>query len=288
MIILLPYGSPRGYFSNVNNLQISPDWIIHSNAHERQNKLFVCDLTNKDHIILYSSTKAWVQVLKPCLYNVSIFVIEPRAIQVKSYWLAWIMQYFLFRTFTYDKILLKNIENSSYVPHGGCFLKQRDVKPMDQTVLDQKIYLCSIIASKKRKTTGQRLRHHIISNPSFRNCVALGRGYSELKNKAEGHIKFMYTVVIENSRQRGYFTEKLIDAMLCHCIPIYWGDPDIGNLFNISGMILCDSLDSIMEALDQITTRSYYERLPHVEANYNKALGFMNREKWICDELTHS
>lgn len=49
--------------------------------------------------------------------------------------------------------------------------------------------------------------------------------------------QFRFTIAMENSEQPGYVTEKLTDALLAHTVPIYWGDPRIGEDFNLSAFI---------------------------------------------------
>jgi hypothetical protein len=48
---------------------------------------------------------------------------------------------------------------------------------------------------------------------------------------------YKFTIAFENYIYPGYQTEKLYDAMLTNSIPIYFGDPLIGNLFNKSSFI---------------------------------------------------
>jgi hypothetical protein len=53
----------------------------------------------------------------------------------------------------------------------------------------------------------------------------------------DGNCKFLglnpyaYTVALENSQEKNYWTEKISDAYLSWCIPIYWGCPNIGDFF---------------------------------------------------------
>jgi hypothetical protein len=47
----------------------------------------------------------------------------------------------------------------------------------------------------------------------------------------------MFSIVIENDKYETYFTEKLTDAFVTGTIPVYWGAPDIGKVFNMDGII---------------------------------------------------
>lgn len=43
---------------------------------------------------------------------------------------------------------------------------------------------------------------------------------------------YKFNIAYENASVPGYTTEKIIDAMQARCLPIYWGDPRIGEEFN--------------------------------------------------------
>lgn len=44
--------------------------------------------------------------------------------------------------------------------------------------------------------------------------------------------KYRFNLCFENKSLPGYATEKIAEAMLARCIPIYWGDPGIAHEFN--------------------------------------------------------
>lgn len=64
---------------------------------------------------------------------------------------------------------------------------------------------------------------------------------------------YKFTIAFENTRLPGWVTEKLIDPLLAHSIPIYWGDPDVAELFNPKAFINCadygDDLDAAVQAV---------------------------------------
>jgi hypothetical protein len=89
----------------------------------------------------------------------------------------------------------------------------------------------------------------------------MGGGYKPFKEKSEGLASYRYSVVIENAREKNYFTEKLIDALLCDTVPIYWGCPNIAEFFDTSGMIICQSMDDIQRAIGQMSEADYAARV---------------------------
>jgi len=54
----------------------------------------------------------------------------------------------------------------------------------------------------------------------------------EIENKFTGLIPYEYSIAIENSCEKNYVTEKFIDPILCSTIPIYYGAPNIGEIYN--------------------------------------------------------
>lgn len=82
----------------------------------------------------------------------------------------------------------------------------------------------------------------------------------------------MYSVVIENVRETNYFSEKLIDAILCDTIPIYLGCPNIGDFSDTQGMILCESEDDIRAAVFAASPEQYSAKLLALRAIKEKAV----------------
>ena len=49
--------------------------------------------------------------------------------------------------------------------------------------------------------------------------------------------QYKFVIAFENSSRAGYNTEKLTHAVEADCLPIYWGDPEIGRSFNVKRLI---------------------------------------------------
>jgi hypothetical protein len=67
--------------------------------------------------------------------------------------------------------------------------------------------------------------------------------------------KYKFVIACENSSSPGYLTEKFAEAALANAIPIYWGDPTIGNRFNTRAFVNCHdfpTLDAAVERVKQI------------------------------------
>jgi FkbM family methyltransferase len=173
---------------------------------------------------------------------------------------------------THDKDLISKLTNGVFVPIGGTW-----IKPEDWGV-HEKTKRVSIIASRKSYASGHSLRHSAASLISEED--RFGGAHRKIENKIEALSSYKYSVTIENCRQRGFFTEKIIDSLIVGTIPIYWGCPDIGEFFDERGIITFENVEDLSKILES-DLDSYYESVKSiVESNAKKARRFAS-----CDEL---
>jgi hypothetical protein len=102
----------------------------------------------------------------------------------------------------------------------------------------------------------------------------MGRGYTPFAAKADGLAPYRYSVVIENVREASYFTEKLVDAVLCRCVPIYWGCPNVGDFFDTSGMIVCGSEAEVRAAMEAASVQDFEARAPALDGMRDAAADY--------------
>ena len=72
--------------------------------------------------------------------------------------------------------------------------------------------------------------------------------------KLDGLLPYRYSLVLENSSQKNYWTEKLADALLAWCVPVYWGCPNIDDFFE-TGTVLKIDLDMKKTEINHIVTQ---------------------------------
>lgn len=85
-------------------------------------------------------------------------------------------------------------------------------------------------------------------------------------------FKSKFSVIIENSKEKNYFSEKLIDCLLTKTIPIYWGCPNIGDYFDIDGFIIFQDKNDFLNKINSIDLESYYlAKQVVIENNFNKS-----------------
>lgn len=80
-------------------------------------------------------------------------------------------------------------------------------------------------------------------------------GFPETSCKSAGLLPFKYSIAIENSVQKNYFSEKLTDCYLTWTMPIYYGCPNVGEFFPEDSYILIDSIDTLDQQIEDILGR---------------------------------
>ncbi|WP_397544640.1 glycosyltransferase family 10 domain-containing protein [Roseovarius salis] len=222
----------------------------------------LADLGPGDHVVGFTQNVSFSWPVMGTRAMVSVIMAEPQAIHgAKQHRVARIASRF-HRVLSYNESLLARLPNGLFFPCGGAWVsdwRERDLS---------KHATCSLIASEKRSQEGHVLRHAMAQRVRREGCdvAVLGRGYAPFADKAEGLAPYRYSLVIENARERNYFTEKLLDAVLCRTVPIYWGCPNIGDFMDVSGMILCETEEDMARALSMMSREDYAARLPGLHA----------------------
>lgn len=230
----------------------------------------VADMAATDHLITYPKTRLYLTPRSRRRAQLSMMIVEPDAVHAKHLRLCRLFHRRFFRVLTKNAALLRAIPNGLFLPFGSTFIP-------DPVAIDRsKTVLASLIASAKRDWEGHRLRHHIVDHIRSNSLPVevMGRGYRPFADKADGLAPYRYSVVIENLREPSYFTEKLIDALLCDTVPIYWGAPDIAEFFDPDGIIPCASADDITAALSRMSDADYAARAPAIAENRRRATIF--------------
>lgn len=128
--------------------------------------------------------------------------------------------------------------------------------------------VCSTVISnanpkrtKERISFFKKLSSHmpIDSGGSFMNNVGpIGEGEN---SKLQFISQYKFNLCFENKSIDGYTTEKLTDAMMARCIPIYWGNNRIGEEFNKK---------SFLHRNDYPSDESFIQRI--MEVHFNESL----------------
>lgn len=174
--------------------------------------------------------------------------------------------------FTHSYDLIDRHENIKWIPANGTWIR----KPK---VYEHKVNLVSMITSSKGYCDGHR-RRIMLANELRGKVDLYGRGFNEIEFKEDGLATYMFSIAHENAYYPGYFTEKILDCFATGTIPIFWGDPEIGKVFNTDGIIMLDENFK----LDSLTPELYYSKIDAVKENCQTVKdNFMMVEDYIYD-----
>ena len=269
-VAILPYDyKPSGRLADV------PIRALRWPLAERPDGGTVSDLEPQDHLIIYPRTKSFFSDRKGMQCRVSLLIAEPYAVQWRKYLTAIFLQRRFHRIITHRPAMAKKVKNALVMPFGGSWVEAGLADDHEKT------RHISLIASSKSKLKGHALRHDIARwcSKNRLDVDLLGLAYRKIGKKEEGLLPYRFSVVIENAREEGYFTEKLIDCFLCGTLPIYWGAPDIERYFNPDGMIVCRTGDDIRNAIRIASPDDYDKRRGALADNSQRALAFTDYEK---------
>ncbi len=233
------------------------------------------DLGRDDHLIVPPRDTLYLRPGFGTRARVSLLFREPRAIHGHHMrLLEWGAYRRFFRVLSGDPALCAAIPNAVEFPMGGTWV------PHWREVRCEKRAMCSLIASAKRSQPGHRLRHRVVewARASGADIDVMGMGYRPIADKAEGLAPYRYSVVIENVREPGYFSEKLVDALLCGTVPIYWGAPDIGRFFDARAMVICEGLEDVQRAVAAMSEADFAARAGPLAAMRAVAAGYSELE----------
>jgi hypothetical protein len=130
----------------------------------------------------------------------------------------------------------------------------------------KKINAISIMVSEKSKQPGHKYRHELISKILETDLPVdiYGRGckYYEYLNdrRVKGEFKelepyenYEFHICIENFETNHYFSEKIMNALLCGTTPVYMGCININSYFPDNVIVLSGDLIKDIELLKNIT-----------------------------------
>lgn len=254
------------YFSDKYPIRLNPyiDWIWNRTLSNDNLTVFTdCHITEVEH------SKSRIKVgwlIEPP--NINPFIYNYVANNFKLFDLILV---FIDSLLSLDSRFLFYDHGTAWV-HDG----QRSLYPKSKKV--------SAIFSSKNFAEGHKVRKEVVDR--FRDSIdIMGWGYKPITDKVEGLKDYMYSISVENCRIASYYTEKIMDCFLTGSVPIYWGCPSIGKLFDISGIIVFNTMDELGAILKNIDEKDYTSRMPAIENNFSIAMNKLYAEKNISEAI---
>jgi hypothetical protein len=176
---------------------------------------------------------------------------------------------------TYDEDIMNQCDNAYFMEFGTAWVHNFDLKK-------PKLFQVSHLTGFKEHTEGHLLRKKVhykqarikISKDFY--ISQHGGVENTFNNKYLGESKdplfeSQFHICIENSKQKNFFTEKLIDCLITKTVPIYWGCENIGKFFDTKGFFIVNSLEDITNICNSLNENSYQEKIEFIEKNFELA-----------------
>ncbi|NND82017.1 MAG: hypothetical protein HKN50_06265 [Gammaproteobacteria bacterium] len=171
---------------------------------------------------------------------------------------------------TFDERLLKMGPPFQQFFYGTSWINRGRPAP---DVLFAKNRLCTFIANVEHNSDfGYELRKQVavmLREDSRVDCW--GRGIRPFEFKDDVLPGSYFSIAMENTRQDLYFSEKLIDCLVTDTVPLYWGPPSIGDVFDVRGMICFENIEQLQAEVKTLSVERYRSMLPYVEKNRMRA-----------------
>ena len=160
-----------------------------------------------------------------------------------------------------DIFQLTQCSAKSYFAHGEMYPKTK---------------LVSMIASNKTMCSEHIYRQQMIQKFSNK-CDHFGRGYKTIRNKEDGLKDYCFSICMENATYPNMFTEKITDCFMTGTIPIYYGIPNIGDFFDINGIIpLTDNFK-----IEDLSFDLFFSKIESVKNNFDLSMKMLIAEDYI-------
>ena len=242
--------------------------------------------------------------------KINIFVThEPNELFSIHDWVCYNQDYFNL-IITWNKEVLKKCPNAVEFQ---CSWRENDSNVFE--FLGEKKFEVSYLCGVKDMTEGHKLRQKIytelkdkISIPNkwyyvlddFDHTTGTRPGYSQY-SKDLSHVpseykndpllygkKFLYentmfNVGVENVKHPNWLNDRGWSCFASKVVPIYWGCTNLEDFgYDERGVIKFNNADELLNIINNLTEKDYYDRLPYIEYNY-----LVNKQDTLQDKLCY-
>ncbi len=192
---------------------------------------------------------------------------------------------------TWNEELLKLLPNAVLFHHNSRSTSDEYVASFDSSTDGLNIFKkfeVSFLAGAKTLVEGHRFRQEIFkikdqiaipkkwyhTLPDFNQEDLDKGGVGRPLESWEGKkicFEGMFHVAVENVRHNNWYTEKIGEALCTKTVPIYWGAPNIGEFYDIRGIIPFETTEELITIVNGLTPKKYNEMRPYIDYNYEVA-----------------
>ena len=247
-------------------------------------------LKHKPITVFNDYTQITPELLRLNPYNI-LMVMEPNQLFGIHDWALQNHHYFDL-ILAWGESILETCPNAYFFPFGISWLDKEYIQNVNNI---EKRFEVSFLCGGKKRIEGHYLRHRLYDREDEINIPKqwyytlpdydYNNGHHTIKQyegKPPGFEKqklweSMFSICVENSSNKGYHTEKIIDAFLSKTIPIYWGCPNLKELgYDSNGFFYCSNEDEIITIVNSLTPEAYSSKKEAIEHNFEVAKYYAN------------
>ena len=256
-------------------------WPLNKPSHALQ----IRDLGKNDHVVIFPYSKTLLTANAQVTCKVSLILVEPKAVHARYYNIIPILRYLYHNILVRDPKLASKFNNVHSFSFAELWIETDNLKLPD---FSQRRGI-SLIASMKNDLEGHNLRHKLISldkSHTHQLLTPLGRAYEQFDDMVTALAPFQYSVVIENSIEPHYFSEKILNCLACKTIPIYWGHESVKQYFDTSNWLFFNDLEDGYEKIKFASSGEHIVSHAKIHENYLQAKSYKNLYKRISEKIT--
>ena len=93
----------------------------------------------------------------------------------------------------------------------------------------------------------------------------------------------MFNVGVENVKHPNWLNDRGWSCFASKVVPIYWGCTNLEDFgYDERGVIKFNNADELLNIINNLTEKDYYDRLPYIEYNY-----LVNKQDTLQDKLCY-
>jgi hypothetical protein len=201
--------------------------------------------------------------------NIFTFIMEP------SWSPNWDRNCFNYsnKVFVHDKILFGGHENIEEVPSFMFYHMDYNLHPIKSLLsnndFNKKKKISMVVSHTPNSNLNYGLRTKLAMELIDRNFDVdiYGNGWSNIHKNVKGSVKdkydalidYQFSIGIENSCEKNYLTEKYFDIPLCNATPIYYGAPNVNDIYENRFKLDLNNIEQSLDTISDILNNNYYE-----------------------------
>lgn len=179
--------------------------------------------------------------------------------------------------YTHNSEFLKKYSNCKWIPGGGIWIG--GYYGGGEIKIKEKTKLCSLVSSGKIMCRLHQFRLNIYETVN-RDIVDVFGVYKHIQiNKSLED--YMFSIIVENYVDDLYFTEKILNCFATGTIPIYLGARNIGEKFNVEGIITFKTQEELHNLLPTLNKELYLSKMGAIQDNFIKCQEYKCIEDYI-------